>query len=110
MKFKVAVVQFEITQFDSEANLVKAEEYIQQATAGGADLIVFPEDFVLGPLNGRVNLADFDGVMSNIFKSWPRNMQLILSQAPLLKAMKTGCIILPIILIDMGKFWAATAK
>jgi predicted amidohydrolase len=60
MKFKIAVVQFEITQFDSEANLAKAEECIQQATAGGADLIVFPEDFVLGPLNGRVNLADFD--------------------------------------------------
>ncbi|HEV2583022.1 MAG TPA: carbon-nitrogen hydrolase family protein [Ktedonobacteraceae bacterium] len=61
MRFKVAVVQFEISQFEPEANLAKAEEFIKQAASASADLIVFPEDVVVGPLNGRANLADFDG-------------------------------------------------
>jgi predicted amidohydrolase len=59
--FKVAVVQFEISQFESQENLAKAEEFIRQAISHSADLVVFPEDFLLGPLNGRANLADFDG-------------------------------------------------
>lgn len=61
MRFKVAVVQFEISQFEPEANLAKAEEFIKQAASASADLIVFPEDVVVGPLNGRADLADFDG-------------------------------------------------
>jgi len=31
MKFKVAVVQFEVKQFEPEKNLIKAEKFIQQA-------------------------------------------------------------------------------
>ena len=60
MQLKVAVVQFEISQFAPQENLEKAEQYIQQAVAQEADLIVFPEDFIAGPLDGRVELADFD--------------------------------------------------
>jgi len=60
MLIKVAVVQFEISQFAPQENLEKAAQFIQQAAAQGADLIVFPEDFVAGPLEGRVDLADFD--------------------------------------------------
>ncbi|HEY0754819.1 MAG TPA: carbon-nitrogen hydrolase family protein [Ktedonobacteraceae bacterium] len=61
MQIKIAVVQFEIAQFAPASNLAKAERFIQQAVEQQAQLIVFPEDFVLGPLNGRVDLADFDG-------------------------------------------------
>jgi predicted amidohydrolase len=60
MLIKVAVVQFEISPFAPQENLEKAEQFIQQAVAQEADLIVFPEDFVVGPLDGRVDLADFD--------------------------------------------------
>ncbi|SRR5579863_1242166 len=60
MLIKVAVVQFEISQFAPQDNLEKAEQFIQQAAAQEADLIVFPEDFIAGPLEGRVDLADFD--------------------------------------------------
>ncbi|HEY6542764.1 MAG TPA: carbon-nitrogen hydrolase family protein [Ktedonobacteraceae bacterium] len=60
MQLKVAVVQFEISQFAPQENLEKAEQFIQQAVAQEADLIVFPEDFIAGPLEGRVDLADFD--------------------------------------------------
>lgn len=61
VQFQIAVVQFEISQFEPQENLARAEEFIRQAVAASADLIVFPEDFVFGPLNGRADLADFDG-------------------------------------------------
>lgn|SRR5579875_160943 len=60
MQINIAVVQFEIEQFAAEKNLAKAERFIQDAVAQHAHIIVFPEDFVLGPLNGRADLADFD--------------------------------------------------
>jgi predicted amidohydrolase len=61
MRITIAVVQFEIAQFDPEKNLARAEGFLQEAARHKADLIVFPEDFVLGPLNGRADLADFEG-------------------------------------------------
>src|SRR5690242_16628958 len=60
MQLKVAVVQFEISQYAPQENLEKAEEFIRQAVAQGADLIVFPEDFIAGPLERHVEFADFD--------------------------------------------------
>lgn len=60
MQLKVAVVQFEISQYAPQENLEKAEQFIQQAVAREADLIVFPEDFIVGPLEEHVELADFD--------------------------------------------------
>ena len=56
-KMKIAVVQFEIEQFQPEKNLKKAEEYIKEASVK-ADLIVFPEDFVTGPIMRKREYAD----------------------------------------------------
>src|SRR5690242_1127644 len=56
----VAVVQFEIQLFSPEENLKKAERFIQQASSS-AQIIVFPEDFLLGPLNGQAEFIDHDG-------------------------------------------------
>lgn len=61
MQINIAVVQFEIAQFSPEKNLTKAERFVQEAVVQHAQIIVFPEDFVMGPLNGRADLADFDG-------------------------------------------------
>lgn len=58
MQLSIAVVQFEIEQFAPERNLAKAERYISGAAAQGADIIVFPEDFITGPLFARRELAD----------------------------------------------------
>ncbi|HLD02175.1 MAG TPA: carbon-nitrogen hydrolase family protein [Candidatus Nanoarchaeia archaeon] len=58
MKFKIAVVQMEIRQYEAEANLRKAEDYIKKAAQSGANIIVFPEDFVTGPIERRRDLAD----------------------------------------------------
>jgi len=58
MQCKIAVVQFEIQQFEPEKNLKKAERYIQEAISSQAQIIVFPEDFVTGPLSGNRAYAD----------------------------------------------------
>jgi predicted amidohydrolase len=60
MPVKIAVVQFEIQQFVPEANLKKAECFIKEASAE-AQIIVFPEDFVVGPLQGRKEFIDNEG-------------------------------------------------
>src|SRR5712692_1250955 len=59
MKLKIAVVQFAITQLAPEDNLRRAEQFIQSATSE-AQIIVFPEDFITGPLNGERNFVDYD--------------------------------------------------
>ncbi len=58
MKFKIAVVQFEIKQYSPEDNLRKAEEFVNKASFQKAKIIVFPEDFVTGPIEGRLEFAD----------------------------------------------------
>ena len=73
MQLRVAVVQFEISQFTPQENLAKAEQFIQRAVTSAADLIVFPEDFLVGPLNGRDDLADFD-------QSYVKHFQQLASQ------------------------------
>src|SRR5205085_6699170 len=47
--------------------------FIQRAVLSAADLIVFPEDFLVGPLNGRADLADFD-------QSYVKHFQQLASQ------------------------------
>ena len=58
MKLRIAVVQAEIAQFSPEANLRKAERYVRKATAAKADLVVFPESFVTGPVSKEAGLID----------------------------------------------------
>lgn len=60
MEIKIAVVQFAIHQFSPEENLKRAEQFIEKASSE-AQIIVFPEDFVVGPLLGRNEFADYDG-------------------------------------------------
>lgn len=69
MQIAIAVVQFEIEQFAPERNLAKAERFIQQAVAQRAQIVVFPEDFLTGPLIGRRDLADFDQRYVGIFQA-----------------------------------------
>ena len=73
MNFKIAIVQFAINQFNSEKNLVKAEQFIAEASSEN-DLIVFPEEFIVGPLNGRT--APFKGAL----KSLNHNKEAMFSQ------------------------------
>jgi len=67
MFLKIAVVQFAIDQFNPQKNLAKAEQFIAEASTEN-DLIVFPEDFILGPINGKSEHADFDGYYISLFQ------------------------------------------
>ncbi|MEK6940297.1 MAG: carbon-nitrogen hydrolase family protein [Nanoarchaeota archaeon] len=58
MKLKIAVVQFEIKQFSPEENLKKAEKFMKKASSSKAKIIVFPEDFVTGPIMAKREYAD----------------------------------------------------
>lgn len=50
---KIALVQFDITPLDPLTNLTRMEEFVAKAKKKGADLVVFPEDAVCGPLQGQ---------------------------------------------------------
>ncbi|MBP9718244.1 carbon-nitrogen hydrolase family protein [Candidatus Gracilibacteria bacterium] len=67
MKFKVAIVQFEIAQFKTEKNLKKAARFVEKAKAKGAELVVFPEDFVTGPICGQIEYTDTKHVFRDFF-------------------------------------------
>ena len=67
MLVKIAVVQFSIDQFSPQQNLARAEQFIAEASIAN-DLIVFPEDFILGPLGGKSEYADYDGQYLSLFQ------------------------------------------
>ena len=60
MRIKIAVVQFAIQQIAPQENLRKAEQFIKEAVSQQAQIIVFPEDFVTGPLSGNNAFADYE--------------------------------------------------
>lgn len=61
MKFKIAVVQFCINQFNPKDNLRRAEKFIKTAALLNTQVIIFPEDFVTGPIFGKKEFADLNG-------------------------------------------------
>lgn len=67
MHIRIAIVQFDIKQFMPDENMRKAEQFISDA-AGWADIIVFPEDFVTGPLNSNARYADGEGYYASQFQ------------------------------------------
>ena len=53
MDLRIALVQFDVAPSDPETNLARMAEFVEQAAAKGAQLVVFPEDAVTGPLEGQ---------------------------------------------------------
>ncbi|MBK9761839.1 MAG: carbon-nitrogen hydrolase family protein [Flavobacteriales bacterium] len=53
MKIKIALVQMDIAPGEPLTNLSRMEEFVAKAKKKGADLVVFPEDAVCGPLQGQ---------------------------------------------------------
>ena len=68
MQVSIAVVQCTIEQFAPDVNLAKAERCIREAVARHARIVVFPEDFITGPLSGNRVYADGDGRYVKIFQ------------------------------------------
>lgn len=90
MQIKIAVVQFEIAQFAPEQNLARAEHFIQEAAAQQAQIIAFPEDFVLGPLLGRADLADFTGQYIRAFQALALKYDLDIVPGSVIEGDETG--------------------
>lgn len=61
MPFKIALVQLEIAPGEPLDNLKRIEEFTAKAKAKGADLVVFPEDAVCGPLGGQTAFVQHAG-------------------------------------------------
>jgi len=76
MKFKVAVVQFEIKQFSMNENLIKAERYIISAAKSNAKIIVFPEDFITGPIIGQLEYVDYNKTYVSHFQKLAKKYKI----------------------------------
>lgn len=57
MQLTIALVQFKVIPSDPLGNLERMETFVKQAAAKGAQLVVFPEDAVTGPLSGQVDFV-----------------------------------------------------
>jgi predicted amidohydrolase len=68
VSFRIAVVQFQVVPYQPELNLARAEERLREAAGAGAELVVFPEDFVTGVGARMTELADADGTYRATFR------------------------------------------
>jgi predicted amidohydrolase len=89
MFLRIAVVQFAINQFAPEKNLAKAEEFIAKASSEN-DLIVFPEDFIVGPLNDRNEFADYDGRFVKHFQRLASTYKIDIVPGSIIEGDNTG--------------------
>jgi predicted amidohydrolase len=57
MELCIALVQMEVAPSAPKVNLERMAEFVKQAKKQGADLVVFPEDAVNGPLGGQTEFV-----------------------------------------------------
>jgi predicted amidohydrolase len=68
MKCRVAIVQFRTKLHDPAHNLERMAGFVRRARRGGAHVVVFPEEFLTGPLRSRLDLADGRGAYRAAFQ------------------------------------------
>lgn len=90
MKIRIAVVQFYIKQFSPAENLRKAEEYVKKASAAKANIVVFPEDFITGPIAGRKEFADSDNKYRGHFQNLARKYRIDIIPGSIIEQDKLG--------------------
>lgn len=57
MELAIALVQMYVAPSDPLTNLRRMDAFVRKAKKKGADLVVFPEDAVCGPLSGQVKFV-----------------------------------------------------
>ena len=57
MEIAIALIQLEIVPSAPLKNLERMDQFVRQAKKQGADLVVFPEDAVCGPLQGQLDFV-----------------------------------------------------
>lgn len=65
---KVALVQMKIDEDRPVINLKKAAQFVQKAKQQKANVVVFPEDFLIGPFRGNEDLVDTTGKYRKFFQ------------------------------------------
>lgn len=69
MKLTIAVAQMHVVPNDPASNIKKMEQFIRDAKARGADLVVFPEDAICGPLSSQTAfVAEAPGYLAQMQK------------------------------------------
>ncbi len=76
MKVRIAVVQFRTKQLDPEHNLVRAENFIRKAKVSHANIVIFPEDFLTGPIRRNRELADSENSYRKHFQHLARKYRI----------------------------------
>lgn len=59
MELAITLIQLDIAPGDPIKNLKRMDQFVQQAKKQGADLVVFPEDAVCGPLQGQLDFVAY---------------------------------------------------
>lgn len=57
MEIAIALIQLDIAPNAPIQNIERMDEFVRQAKKQGADLVVFPEDAVCGPLSGQLDFV-----------------------------------------------------
>src|SRR3989338_11270365 len=91
MKFKIAVVQSEINQFSPQENLKKAEEFVKRAASSESNIIIFPEDFLTGPINEKKEFVDFESKYLKYFQNLAEKYKIDIVPGSFIEGGKTGC-------------------
>jgi len=89
MKLKIAVVQFETKMFEPDENLKRAKDFIAKAS-GKADIIVFPEDFITGPVMMKKEFVDFNSRFVNYFQDLAKKFNIDIVSGTWIEGDKTG--------------------
>jgi len=90
MKFKIAVVQFDVKRLAPEENIKKTEIFIKKAAGNQVNVIVFPEDFITDPLMDRTDFADDKGKYKKLFQELARKYSIDIVMGSVVEKEKKG--------------------
>lgn len=90
MKLKIAVVQFDSTTHEPKKNLRKAEIFLKKASEKGADVIIFPEDFITAPILYKPELIDDKYIYRDYFIKLAKKYRIDIVVGSFLEKDKTG--------------------
>lgn len=76
MKFKIALVQFNYTFWNPKKNIERMEEFVEQAKKNQANVVLFPEDCVTGPMLKNQEMLDRTNHFKDTFSNLAHKYQI----------------------------------
>lgn len=90
MKFRLAVAQFRVTHQRPAVNMQRIERFVQKAAAKGAQVVVFPEDCIMGSIFGDLRLLDTTHEARDFFVRLARTYALDIVSGTRMERTSTG--------------------